>query len=56
MRRISLLCSLLLAAGPALAVENVMLVLDASGSMWGQIDGRSKIEIAREATGKVVSD
>lgn len=26
-----------------------ILVLDASGSMWGQIDGRSKIEIAREA-------
>ena len=31
------------------AKENVMLVLDASGSMWGQIEGRSKIEIAREA-------
>ncbi|MEM1430852.1 MAG: VWA domain-containing protein [Pseudomonadota bacterium] len=28
--------------------EQVMLVLDASGSMWGQIDGVSKIEIARE--------
>ncbi|MHA1524593.1 MAG: vWA domain-containing protein [Alphaproteobacteria bacterium] len=27
--------------------ENVMLVLDASGSMWGQIDAVSKIEIAR---------
>lgn len=26
-----------------------LLVLDASGSMWGQIDGRTKIEIAREA-------
>lgn len=24
-----------------------MLVLDASGSMWGQIAGRAKIEIAR---------
>ena len=28
-----------------------MLVLDASGSMWGQIQGRAKIEIAREAVG-----
>lgn len=25
-----------------------ILVLDASGSMWGQIDGKTKIEIARE--------
>jgi len=29
--------------------ENAMLVLDASGSMWGQIDGKTKIEIARSA-------
>ncbi|MEM7530180.1 MAG: VWA domain-containing protein [Pseudomonadota bacterium] len=28
--------------------EQAILVLDASGSMWGQIDGISKIEIARE--------
>ncbi|HPF72054.1 MAG: VWA domain-containing protein [Rhodanobacteraceae bacterium] len=48
--------ALLTASSPLFAAENVMLVLDASGSMWGQIDGRSKIEIAREATGKVVSD
>lgn len=27
----------------------VMVVLDASGSMWGQIDGRTKIEIVRDA-------
>ena len=54
--RCSLLAySLLLVTGSALAAENVMLVLDASGSMWGQIDGRTKIEIAREASGKVVS-
>lgn len=31
------------------AEGRVQIVLDASGSMWGQIDGRSKIEIAREA-------
>jgi len=31
-----------------------MLVLDASGSMWGQIKGRSKIEIAREAVGTML--
>ena len=33
----------------------VILVLDASGSMWGQIDGRTKIEIAREAVAKILS-
>ena len=31
-----------------------MLVLDASGSMWGQIQGRPKIEIAREAVGTML--
>lgn len=41
---------------PALAQQNpdiqnpdIMVVFDASGSMWGQIDGRTKIEIARDA-------
>ena len=36
-----------LGAWPALADENVMVVFDGSNSMWGQIDGRSKVEIAR---------
>lgn len=31
-----------------------ILILDASGSMWGVINGRTKIEIAREAVAKVV--
>ena len=31
-----------------------MLVLDASGSMWGQIQGRTKIDIAREAVGNML--
>lgn len=33
-----------------------MLVLDASGSMWGQIDGKPKIAIAREAVGAMLTD
>lgn len=37
-------------AGPS----TTMLVLDASGSMWGQIQGRAKIEIAREAVGSML--
>lgn len=40
---------LLLAATPCLAGERAILVLDASGSMWQQVDGRSKVEIARDA-------
>jgi Ca-activated chloride channel family protein len=50
---LTLSCALAL---PASAAENVMLVLDASGSMWGQIDGRSKVEIARETVAGVVRD
>ncbi len=33
-----------------------MLVLDASGSMWGQLQGRTKIEIARETVAGLVRD
>ncbi len=33
-----------------------IIVLDASGSMWGQIDGRTKIDIAREALTGVLAD
>ncbi len=44
----------LLATGAAFAQPPVMLVLDASGSMWGQIGGRTKVEIARDAVGRLV--
>jgi Ca-activated chloride channel homolog len=52
----TLLLTALLTAPLVVAAEAppVMLVLDASGSMWGQIDGVSKIEIAREAVGALV--
>lgn len=43
-------------AAPALAQDRSIIVLDASGSMWGQIDGRPKLEIAREALGAVLSE
>ncbi|HMQ28786.1 MAG TPA: VWA domain-containing protein, partial [Acidimicrobiales bacterium] len=32
-----------------------MIVLDASGSMWGQIEGRTKVEIAREVLAEVLA-
>lgn len=44
-----------LLAAPLAAEGKSIIVLDASGSMWGQIDGRAKLEIAREALGQVLS-
>jgi len=36
--------------------DRTLLILDGSNSMWGQIDGRSKIEIAREVIGDFLAD
>lgn len=38
----------------AYAAERTIVVLDASGSMWGQIGGKAKIEIARETLSTVL--
>ncbi|MEM9496950.1 MAG: VWA domain-containing protein [Pseudomonadota bacterium] len=50
------LLSVTLAAGGAAAAadENVMVVFDGSNSMWGQIDGVAKIEIARDVIGTLL--
>lgn len=49
--------ALLLACASVNAFDNrVHIVLDASGSMWGQIEGRSKIEIAREAFAELMAE
>lgn len=37
-------------------VRTVELVLDASNSMWGRIDGRPKIEIAREVLKRLIGE
>ncbi len=44
-----------LAPAMAQAEGKTIIVLDASGSMWGQIDGRPKLEIAREALATVLA-
>ncbi|MEO0722161.1 MAG: VWA domain-containing protein, partial [Pseudomonadota bacterium] len=45
----ALLLASALCAGTALQAEDAtMLVMDASGSMWGQIDGVNKVVIARD--------
>ncbi|SDD68760.1 vWA domain-containing protein [Aquimonas voraii] len=56
MLRVALLSAALSLSFAAAAEERVVLVLDASGSMWGQIEGRSKIEIARETVAGLVRD
>jgi hypothetical protein len=33
----------------AMAADKAIIILDASGSMWGQIDSKPKLEIARES-------
>ncbi len=38
--------------GAAQASESAMLIYDASRSMWGQIDGKNRIVIARDVLGK----
>ncbi|WP_026379092.1 vWA domain-containing protein [Afifella pfennigii] len=48
--------ALMLCAGGATAAEDVMVVFDGSNSMWGQIDGTAKIEIARNAMGSLIGD
>ena len=55
-----LLAPLLLAVPASSAdtppAEQVLIVLDASGSMWGQIGGKPKLEIARETLSTVLAD
>ncbi|MBL4891835.1 MAG: VWA domain-containing protein, partial [Rhizobiaceae bacterium] len=36
------------------STERTMIVLDGSGSMWGQIDGKPKLQIARETLREVL--
>jgi hypothetical protein len=58
----SLLCATLVSGlmaysgGAYAADEKVMMILDESGSMWGQIDGKAKIEIAREVIAGLLND
>lgn len=42
-------------AFPALAAERAIIVLDGSGSMWAQIEGKARITIARETLQSVLS-
>ena len=39
---------------PASAQESFILVIDGSSSMWGQVDGRTKIEILKSSLSNVL--
>ncbi|AOF91541.1 VWA domain-containing protein [Sinorhizobium sp. RAC02] len=54
LKTVFMLLAGLLAATQTIAADKTMIVLDASGSMWGQIDGRAKIDLARETLGTVL--
>ncbi|MEW9807761.1 VWA domain-containing protein [Mesorhizobium sp. ZMM04-5] len=55
LKRLMLTALFCAAASAAGAAERTILVLDASGSMWGRIDGRPKLELAREALREVLA-
>ena len=54
----SILVAMISAYSPAIAASDgdSMLVLDGSGSMWGQIDGKAKITIAKDVLGELLAD
>ncbi|NYT78912.1 VWA domain-containing protein [Alcaligenaceae bacterium] len=54
LQRFVLVGLLALLSNVATAADQAMIVLDASGSMWGQIDGKPKLQIAREALATVL--
>lgn len=47
--------SIIHAQNSAAGRGRAVIVLDASGSMWGAVEGRAKIEVAREVMEKLVS-
>ncbi|TKR53726.1 VWA domain-containing protein, partial [Allopusillimonas ginsengisoli] len=54
LKRFVLASLLAVSSHAAMAAGQAMIVLDASGSMWGQIDGKPKLQIAREALATVL--
>ncbi len=58
MRAVAVVLAIILAllAAPVMAQPaTTMIVMDGSGSMWGRIDGRPKLEIARETAASVLA-
>ena len=49
------LMAILVLSQAALAADRAILILDASGSMWAQIDGKARIDIARDTLKQVLA-
>jgi hypothetical protein len=58
MRNASLFCAMALLgmSVQARAETNILFIMDASNSMWGQVDGTAKIETAKQTLGKLLTD
>ena len=59
MGRLAMSAALALSVNAAAAQDgsrDVMVVFDMSGSMWGQVDGVTKVEIAKDAFGGLLAD
>ena len=55
LQRIAASCAaVLFLLTPALAADRAIIILDASGSMWAQVDGKPRIEIARQTLDDVL--
>ncbi|SMR82106.1 von Willebrand factor type A domain-containing protein [Aliiroseovarius halocynthiae] len=52
----AMLGALVASAGTVQAQDDLMVVFDASGSMWGQVGGQAKIEIARSVFADISGD
>ena len=48
--------ALMMLGTPVHAASNLLLIVDSSNSMWGQVDGKSKMETARTTLTKLVTD
>lgn len=56
MLRLLLLLCTLVAATNTFASQNLLFILDGSGSMWGRIDGEPKITVARQVMGQLIGE
>ena len=55
LRVIASLIAAMILSLPAVASDRAIIILDASGSMWAQINGKARIDIAREALKEVLA-
>jgi len=56
---LAILLLILVFQGPAIAETNgdaFIFIFDASGSMWGQVEGKAKIELAKEVLTDLITD